>query len=93
MSMAKDSAEVVLNAAKHDGRAQHAGVTWERSTPSGFIHVYSGAWCWRWYVKLADGRDAISPSVYPGPALAMERGQVAHDALLAGTALPVDWTG
>lgn len=79
--------------ARPTSNGKHAQPMWERLQPDGFIHLYPGCTLWRWYVVIEKGqrRDAISPCIYPTAALAMERGQAAYDALLAG-GTPVDDT-
>jgi hypothetical protein len=68
------------------------GFFYQRDLPGGRIDVYPGVTLWRWYIEV-DKRTAISAVVYPTPQLAMARGQLAFDAVLAGGAPTIDWDG
>jgi len=82
---AQDNPENVPNATKYDGRANNTGVMWERVLTDGFIHVYSGAHQWRWYVECTKTRlKSISAQIYEGPKAAMDAGQMVFDLLLQG---------
>jgi len=92
---ARDNPEVVPNATRHrDESNPYSGVTWERDLPpDGYIHVYDGAWNWRWFV-VCRGRQAISAQIYAGPSEAMEAGQDVFDRLLRGdTEIPCEGCG
>jgi hypothetical protein len=84
---ARDNPEGVPNATRHcDNNDPHSNVTWERDLPAdGYVHVYSGAWNWRWFV-VCRGRQAISAQIYGGPSEAMRAGQDAFDRILHGAA-------
>lgn len=58
----------------------------------GFIRLGIGCSCWHWTIAYGDV-CASSKSVYDTPQLAMERGQVAYDAVVAGGKPRVDWCG